>query len=155
MARRVTELPFWKRKKLTEMTSAEWESLCDGCARCCLHKLEDEDTGEIFTTSVACKLLDLEACRCTDYPNRHERNPDCLILNAKLVRELRWMPETCAYRLLTEGKDLPPWHYLVCGDREEVHRQGVSLRNAAVSENEVDMEMLEDYIVDSDGEEFD
>jgi hypothetical protein len=153
MSPSVTETPFWKRKKLAEMTAEEWEALCDGCARCCLYKLEDEDTGKIYTTNVACKLLDLENCRCGDYARRHELNPDCLILDAILVRRLRWMPETCAYRLVAEGKDLPPWHYLVCGDREEVHRQGASLRYAAVSERDVDMDMLEDYVVESGDED--
>lgn len=142
------DAPFWKTKTLTELTREEWESLCDGCARCCLHKLEDEDTGEIYVTNVVCRLLDLRTCRCSNYPERSRLNPECLQLTPDLLTQLRWMPHSCAYRLLAEGKDLPAWHHLVCGDREEVHRQGISVRGKVLSEREANMDALEDYIVD-------
>lgn len=147
--------PFWKRKKMTEMTSEEWESLCDGCARCCLYKLEDEDTGRIYHTNVVCRLLDTHACACTDYPHRSTQNTECLTLTPKLARKLRWMPETCAYRLVAAGQDLPDWHHLVCGDREEVHRRGISVRGQVLSEREVDMDHLEDYVIDDDEDQGD
>jgi hypothetical protein len=142
-------LPFWKMKTLEEMTREEWESLCDGCAQCCLHKLQDEDTGEILVTPVACKLLDLNTCRCGDYRRRHKRVPGCLQLNPGLVHKLTWLPPTCAYRLVAEGKDLENWHPLVSGDPESVHRAGISLRDRAISERDVDMDDLEDYITES------
>lgn len=145
-----TTQPFWKRKKLNEMTQAEWESLCDGCARCCLHKLEDEEDGQVYYTNVACRLLDLETCRCGDYPNRSTLNPDCIPLTTEVIPKLRWLPDTCAYRLVSEGQDLPWWHHLVSGDPELVHSEGVSLQGKAFSENDVDMDNLEDYILDSE-----
>lgn len=145
------EQPFWKTKKMNEMSREEWESLCDGCAQCCLHKLEDEDTGEILYTNVVCKLLDTQACACGDYPNRHARNPECLELTPRLVRRLHWMPDTCAYRLVARGEDLPEWHYLVCGDREEVHRRGISVRGKVISEADIDLDRLEDYVVGQEG----
>jgi uncharacterized cysteine cluster protein YcgN (CxxCxxCC family) len=129
------------------MTVEEWESLCDGCGKCCLLKLEDEDTGEIEHTDVACRLLDLGTCRCRDYPRRKSLVPDCVILTPRNVQELRWMPSTCAYRLLAEGKDLPDWHPLVSGEEASVHRAGVSVLNRVVSESEVDDADLEDHIV--------
>ena len=140
--------PFWKRKTMEEMTREEWESLCDGCARCCLYKLQDEDTEEIYYTNVVCKLLDTHRCRCTAYNERQTLMPTCLVLTPKLVRELNWMPKTCAYRLIAEGKDLPWWHPLVSGDPNTVHEAGVSVRWRTQSENDVDMENLEDYIVE-------
>jgi len=140
------EQPFWKVKPLAEMTLDEWESLCDGCAKCCLHKLEDMDTGEIANTEVACRLLDIESCRCSDYQTRTILAPDCVELLPRNIGDLKWMPSTCAYRLLNEGKDLPPWHYLVCGDREAVHRVQMSVRGKAVSERSA--KDLEDHIVD-------
>ncbi len=129
------ELPFWRRKKLAEMTRAEWESLCDGCAKCCLVKLEYEDTGKVEHTDISCRLLNTESCRCSDYANRHERVPDCLSLNPKRVRRLRWLPTTCAYRLVNEGRDLYWWHPLVSGDPETVHTAGISVRGRVVSED--------------------
>jgi uncharacterized protein len=142
------ELPFWKRKTFEEMTREEWESLCDGCARCCLYKLEDEDTGEIYYTNVVCRLLDTYRCRCTAYQDRHTLMPTCLVLTPDLVRQLRWMPKTCAYRLIAEGKDLEWWHPLVSGDPNSVHQAGISVRYRTVAESEVDMDNLEDNIVD-------
>ena len=139
------ELPFWKAKPLEALTRDEWESLCDGCAKCCLAKLEDEDTGEIAYTNVACRLLDLGTCRCTNYPERARFVPDCITLTPENVSQLRWMPSTCAYRLLAEGRDLPDWHPLVSGDPDSVHRVGISVRGRVVPERQaVD---LEDYVV--------
>lgn len=125
--------PFWRRKSLDEMTDREWEALCDGCARCCLHKLEDEDTGEVFFTRVACKLLDITGCRCTHYAERTRWVSDCLDLRKTLYRR-EWLPSTCAYRLLAEGQDLPDWHPLRSKRPESVHRAGISVRDFAISE---------------------
>ena len=134
----MTDVPFWRSKRLAQMTRDEWESLCDGCGKCCLHKLEDADTGEIAMTDVTCGYLDLEACQCRDYANRQTNVPDCVKLTRANLPKLKWLPETCAYRLIYQGNDLPEWHQLVCGNREEVHRAGQSVRGAAVSEVEVE-----------------
>ena len=139
-------MAFWREKKLTDMSKGEWESLCDGCAKCCLEKLEDPDTGEIAFTSVACGLLDLETCQCSNYAERHRFMPDCVPLDPQNVTELKWMPSTCAYRVLAEGKDLAPWHPLVSGDPESVHLAGASVRGRVVSVH--DVEDVEDHIVD-------
>lgn len=136
--------PFWQRKTLSEMTDAEWESLCDGCGKCCLHKLEDVDSGEIAVTNVACELLDTQTCRCTSYATRWTFVPDCVQLTPEQAQTLNWLPDTCAYRLLGEGQDLPSWHPLVSGDPETVHTAGVSVRGSAVSETDIDD--LEDYV---------
>ena len=143
-----TGQPFWKRKKLDELTREEWESLCDGCARCCLYKLEDEETGEIYYTNVICRLLDTYRCRCTSYHERARLMPTCLVLNSDLVKQIRWMPTTCAYRLILEGKDLDWWHPLVSGGPKTVHQAGISVRYRTMAESDVEMENLEDYIVD-------
>jgi uncharacterized protein len=127
-------VPFWHTKTLGQMSRQEWESLCDGCGKCCLHKLQDADTDEIFPTNVACRLLDLETCRCTDYPNRKVKVPDCVQLSPKTAGTLNWLPTTCAYRLVANREDLPHWHPLVSGSTESVHAAGVSLRGRAVSE---------------------
>jgi len=129
---------YWKRKSLAEMTAEEWEGLCDGCALCCMHKVEDEDTGEVFYTDVACKLLNLETCRCRDYANRTRFVTDCLVLSVNETEAFEWLPASCAYRRLANGQELPEWHPLLTGDPESVHRAGVSLRDDAVSEDEVD-----------------
>jgi len=126
--------PFWRTKRLDEMTKAEWESLCDGCGRCCLHKLRDEDTGELAFTNVACHLLDLGTCRCGDYMNRTQQVPDCTTLSTSLLNEIDWLPPSCAYRRLAEGGDLPAWHPLVTGDPSSTHRAGASIAGRAVNE---------------------
>jgi hypothetical protein len=144
----MTSEPFWRSKTLDQMSREEWESLCDGCAKCCLVKLEDEDTGEIEPTDVACRLLELGTCRCGDYANRKRKVSDCVILTPKNVGELRWMPSTCAYRLVHEGRDLYPWHHLVCGDRDAVHRTGASIKGRVVSERDVSDEELLDHVID-------
>lgn len=138
--------PFWKTKSLSEMTQSEWERLCDGCGQCCLHKLEDVDTGTIAVTDVACAYLDLDSCRCRDYANRSVNVPDCVTLTAATIATLHWMPESCAYRRLAEGQDLAWWHPLVSGDPETVHEAGISIRGRAVSEETVDD--LEEHVTD-------
>ncbi len=147
----MSEIPFWRAKKLDEMTPAEWESLCDGCAQCCLIKFEDEDTGRIYHTNVVCELLEIYHCRCTRYEERSVLVPTCLTLTPELASSLQWMPETCAYRLLAEGKDLPMWHPLVSGDAKSVHKAGFSVRGRVVSARDVDENDLPDYVVDDDG----
>jgi len=129
---------FWLQKTLAEMTNDEWESLCDGCGKCCLVKLVDEDTEELQHTRVACELLDIGSCRCSDYQNRHDAVPDCIQLNARSVSELTWLPATCAYRLIANGEPLAWWHPLVSGDAQTVHEAGISVRSWAISETRVD-----------------
>lgn len=131
-----TELPFWEIKTLAEMDSEEWESLCDGCALCCMHKVEDEDTGALFYTNLACKLLDLDSCRCGDYANRLSKVDDCLDLASDNTAQFDWMPASCAYRLLAKGEPLPAWHPLVSGDADSVHAAGISVRGKVVSERD-------------------
>lgn len=129
MKAQMLEAEYWRKKGLDEMSKAEWEALCDGCGRCCLVKLEDEDTEEVFYTDVGCTLLDGATCRCRDYPNRQNRVPDCVALTPETVRSLKWLPPTCAYRLLADGKNLPDWHPLVTGDPDSVYRAGISVRD--------------------------
>jgi uncharacterized cysteine cluster protein YcgN (CxxCxxCC family) len=126
---------FWETKRLDELTDDEWEALCDGCGRCCLRKLEDEETGEIHYTDVACRLLDITTCRCTDYPRRLERVDDCVRISRDRLEELSWMPATCAYRLRHENRPLPDWHPLVSGRAESVHEAGISVRHRVLSEH--------------------
>ena len=125
---------FWKRKSLAEMTNGEWESLCDGCALCCLQKLEDEETGDVYFTDVACRLLDTETCRCTDYAARAKKVADCLVLSVDEPETFHWLPGSCAYRRLAEGKELPDWHPLRTGDPDSVHEAGISAKGKVVSE---------------------
>jgi uncharacterized cysteine cluster protein YcgN (CxxCxxCC family) len=140
--------PFWKRKKLSEMTDGEWESLCDGCGRCCLNKLIDDDTNETVFTDVGCALLDGETCRCKDYNNRQKKVPDCVRLTWRNVRRLTWLPPTCGYRLVANGQDLPWWHPLVSGSPETVHEAGISVRGrVTASEADVPDSELGNYIV--------
>jgi hypothetical protein len=139
--------PFWERKPLAELSREEWESLCDGCGLCCLQKLEDEDDGSVHYTDVACRLLDLQACRCTDYARRRERVPDCVELDAASLSSIGWLPRTCAYRLVSARKPLPAWHHLVCGDRERVHRSGISRAGRMLSEDAVPQEAWQDRII--------
>ena len=129
--------PFWERKSLAEMTRSEWESLCDGCGRCCVLKLEDAATGEVRPTSIACRLLDLRTCRCRHYRARHELVPECLPLTAVTLRSYRWLPTSCAYRRIHEGRGLAWWHPLVSGSRETVRQAGVSVHGRVVSEDAV------------------
>ena len=147
----MTKKPFWQAKSLKEMTPEEWESLCDGCGKCCLLKLEDEDTGEIAYTRLHCRLFDGDACRCTDYQNRKTRVPDCVKLTPDNLGELKWMPNTCAYRLLWEGKPLEAWHPLVSGDPNAVHEAGISVRGKTVHEDTVLEEDQLDWIIDWEG----
>nr|WP_321457699.1 YcgN family cysteine cluster protein [uncultured Cohaesibacter sp.] len=147
--------PFWQVKRLNEMSKAEWESLCDGCARCCLNKLEDWDTGEIIWTDVACSLLDSDACRCKDYHNRLATVPDCVPLDAETVGSISWLPPTCAYRLLDEGYDLYWWHPLVSGDPDTIHQAGISVRGRVVSEEGMEVEDYENHLASWPGEDAD
>lgn len=124
--------PFWKTIPMAQMSDAQWESLCDGCGQCCLHKLEDYDNGDYHITDVACSMLDCQTCRCRDYENRWDYVPDCVRLTPKSVLETAWLPETCGYRLIADGRDLPDWHPLVSGDPSTVHKAGISVRDHAV-----------------------
>jgi uncharacterized protein len=142
-------VPFWKAKSLEQMSHDEWESLCDGCGRCCLHKLRDDDTGELSFTNVACRLLDLNSCQCSDYAHRRRRVPDCVSLTPEEVRAIDWLPPSCAYRRLAEGKDLAWWHPLVSGDPDTVHEAGISVRGRAINERRAGP--FEAHIVDWPG----
>lgn len=144
--------PFWKVKPLEAMTPAEWESLCDGCAWCCLYKLQDEDSGEVFMTSVACRLLDLKTCRCSQYAQRQSLVETCIRITPELARSLTCLPETCAYRRLAAGQDLPDWHPLLTGDRRSVHRAHASVLGRVISEHGIDLDDLEAYILDTEDE---
>lgn len=137
---------FWE-KPLQELDAREWEALCDGCAKCCLHKLEDAQDGSVYYTKVRCRYLHEESCRCSDYPRRSELVPNCIDLRDADPAELDWLPTTCAYRLRAHGEPLPGWHYLVCGDREAVHRAGVSIRGRAISDEFVHPDGFDEHIV--------
>lgn len=137
---------FWEDTPLDKLDRGQWEALCDGCGKCCLHKLEDEETGELFATNVACRLLDRRTAQCSDYRHRRAFVPDCVRLTPGNVTSIDWLPSTCAYRLRAEGKPLPGWHYLVCGDREAVKRAGESVSGWTISED--DAGELEHHMVD-------
>jgi uncharacterized cysteine cluster protein YcgN (CxxCxxCC family) len=142
---------FWAELPLSELTSAEWEALCDGCGRCCLNKLEDADTGALAWTRVACRLLDGESCRCRDYANRKRLVPECVVLTPANIGEIAWwMPSTCAYRLRHEGRSLAAWHPLVSGDPGSVHRAGISVQGWTVPETAVPEADWEDHILEKD-----
>lgn len=141
------EKPFWKIKTLEAMSQSEWESLCDGCARCCMVKLEDEDDGQIHLTRLSCRLLNVRTCRCSQYANRFEVVSDCLSIDVERARTLSWLPATCAYRRLSEGRDLAWWHPLVSGTSETVHQAGISVRGFAMNEKRVKEENYSRYIV--------
>lgn len=149
-----TTAPFWEQKTLDEMTRPEWESLCDGCRRCCLVKIEDEDSGDIHLTRLSCRLLDVGSCRCSDYPNRHREVPDCIAIDPDRVRNLSWLPPTCGYRLIEERQGLRWWHPLVSGNPETVHQAGISVRTWALNEARVKVENIHRYIINDfkDGE---
>jgi uncharacterized cysteine cluster protein YcgN (CxxCxxCC family) len=142
----MTALPFWKIKSLKQMDQAEWESLCDGCGRCCLHKLRDERTSELSFTNVACRLLDLNTCRCRHYETRQVYVPDCVTLTPESLDEIDWLPPSCAYRRLAEGRDLAWWHPLVSGDPATVHEAGISVVGRAVDERRAGP--LDHHVVD-------
>lgn len=138
---------FWRQKSLSELNTEEWESLCDGCGKCCLHKLQDAETDTVYYTRVACRLLDLETCRCSDYARRHRRVRDCVRLTPDDAGALQWLPSTCAYRLIAAGEDLPGWHPLITGDATSVRQAGHSVHGRAVSESDIDIRDLESHIV--------
>ena len=140
--------PSWVDLPLEALDSAQWELLCDGCGKCCIHKLEDEDTGDLYATNVACRMLDRREAQCRDYSNRRTHVPDCVTLTPELARTIEWLPSTCAYVLRADGNPLPDWHHLMCGDREEIHRQGQSVRGWTVSED--DVVAMEDHILARD-----
>lgn len=139
--------PFWKTKSLTEMTPEEWESLCDGCARCCLHKVEYKGSGEVHYTNVACRLLDMWSCRCTSYRERIKLVPTCLVMTAAKAADLEWLPGTCGYRRLALGKELEWWHPLVSGSPNTVHEAGISVRGKVLPEEYVHPDELEKHII--------
>lgn len=141
-------MAFWDEKTIEEMSQEEWEALCDGCGRCCLMKLEDEDTGEIYTSDVHCQLLDGESCKCTDYPNRQALVPDCIKLTPQNVRTISWIPKSCAYKRLADGKGLAWWHPLVSGDPETVAAAGVSVRGRTIPEQSVQPGEWEQHVAD-------
>ncbi len=140
---------FWANVPMDKMTQKEWEALCDGCGKCCLNKLEDEETGEVVLTRVACRLLDDSTCMCSQYPIRHQFVPECIVMSPKTIAEnMYWLPQTCAYRLVTEGRDLFHWHPLISGNPNSVHDSGVSMRGLTVPEFEVDDEDWENHIIE-------
>lgn len=138
---------FWYQKRLQDMTQEEFEAVCDGCGKCCLHKLEDEDSGDVYYTKVACRFLDHAACRCQTYSTRQLEVPDCVVLTPDTVADTWWLPETCAYKLLDQGLPLFDWHPLVSGDPDSVHKAGMSVANKVVAEQDVNLDDLEDYVI--------
>ena len=143
----MSEPRFWETKSLDELNREEWEALCDGCGRCCLLKIEDEDSGDLYYTNVVCEFHDSERCRCTAYRQRSELVPDCIQVTPEVAREQKWLPDTCAYRLLAEGKALFDWHPLISGDPDSVHQAGISVRDKVVSEQYVHPDELPEHLV--------
>ncbi len=143
----MTTPAFWETKSLSEMTKEEWESLCDGCARCCMIKLEDEDTAKVHYTAMVCALLDQDTCRCTRYPQRHKLVPDCVVLTPERAGTFAWLPTTCAYRTLAEGRPLAWWHPLKSGSTDTVHEAGISVRGRVVSVDDVHEDDHQDMII--------
>lgn len=142
---------FWERFPLTKLTQPEWEALCDGCGKCCLNKLEDADTGEVFFTRIACRLLDDATCQCSNYAIRKSIVPECIVLTPKNLDEISYfMPKSCAYRRLNEGRGLADWHPLISGDPESVHRAGIGMRGQTLGEFEIPEDDWEDYIIDEE-----
>jgi uncharacterized cysteine cluster protein YcgN (CxxCxxCC family) len=141
-------MAFWEEKRLHELSAQEWESLCDGCARCCMIKLEDEDDGTVHHTSLVCHLLDTDSCRCTRYPERHELVHDCIQFSADLASQLSWLPLSCAYRRVAEGLPLLPWHPLISGNPESVHEAGISVRNRVIPVQMIHEDEQQEHIVD-------
>lgn len=141
------ESQYWLSKRLTQMSDEEWEALCDGCGKCCLHKLIDDETDELYYTDVACKLLDTENVRCSDYHKRHQTVPDCLVFSAENIADLYWLPASCAYKTLYDGRQLEKWHPLISGDKQSVHRFKRSVKGRCVSEQNVAIDELEEHLV--------
>lgn len=138
---------FWQGRKLAELSADEWESLCDGCAQCCAHKLEDEDSGAVAITDIACRLLDVKECRCASYSKRNEEVPACLPLNPERVTQFSWLPDTCGYRRVAEDRPLPYWHHLLTGDKELVHTLGVSVKNQLVKEESIEESDWQEHVI--------
>jgi len=145
---------FWEIKSLEEMTSTEWESLCDGCGRCCLNKLEDEDTGEIYYTNVACHLLDLNSCSCKDYSHRLQRVPFCIKVETQTLAQVRELPRSCAYRCLASGESLADWHPLITGNPASVHEAGISILGRVVSEEYIHPDQLSEHVISWEPEDI-
>jgi uncharacterized cysteine cluster protein YcgN (CxxCxxCC family) len=143
-----SEPPFWQKQDLSQLSRSQWEAICDGCGRCCLQKLENRKTGKVYYTRVACYLLDIDTCRCRNYADRALWVPDCLTLKPENILTMRWLPKSCAYRTLAEGRRLPHWHPLISGDPDSVHHAGISVRGRAVSEECVHPDDIEAYIID-------
>ncbi|MDE0746510.1 MAG: YcgN family cysteine cluster protein [Porticoccaceae bacterium] len=138
---------FWQTKTLEQMDSIEWEALCDGCAKCCLVKLEDHESAEIFHTNVTCELLDIDSCQCSNYSGRHSVVNDCIALDQNNIHALSWLPKSCSYRLIADGQPLPDWHYLISGSKQTIHAYGASLQGWVVSELDVRDDDIQDHVI--------
>ena len=143
----MADQPFWVKKTLDQMSPSEWEALCDGCGKCCLHKLEDDETGDVYYTKMACKLLDITTCQCSDYPHRKQRVDACLTLSPEDVDDFYWLPLTCSYRILHEGKALPEWHPLIVGDKTEMDQANITVSHFAKPETAVAEDQWQDQII--------